>query len=440
MRKRPLLAIAVIIAVATSLPALGGCASTRQASAPGSTGPTDPNAIDPAQQGGSGITVGQRAQSALEGLLMGAVIGAQAGPIGMAAGAGLMLIYSAITGRVPLGGGARGPMGGGALDPYGNEAQREAQLEHEIEQEMQRADALEAQIEEELKRQEELLHDIDRQDTVARSASTPAPAPSKQALSERADPRAAPITPQDRDLPAAIFTEETVTVRKRAWGDNKKMQVVRRTLDADRDGHPEEVRYFDEKSGVMIRKEEDRDYDGSIDAWSSYQKGSLSERVLDSDGDGKPDTWERYANGRMTDRTIDRNSDGVKDAFYTFQGDSLAEERHDADGDGKADLRVVYKDRKRVGTQEDRDQNGKMDTWTTYQTVKGEEIPVRIERDTTGNGEPDVFESFSVVHGKPVLAKREEDKNGDGKIDVTSIYEGGKLVRREISDPNLVPL
>ena len=29
---------------------------------------------------------------------------------------------------------------------------------------------------------------------------------------------------------------------------------------------------------------------------------------------------------------------------------------------------------------------------------------------------------------------------GDGTIDVTSIYEKGKLVRREITDPSLVPL
>jgi len=39
-----------------------------------------------------------------------------------------------------------------------------------------------------------------------------------------------------------------------------------------------------------------------------------------------------------------------------------------------------------------------------------------------------------------VLARREEDRNGDGTPDITSIYENGKLVRREISDPALVPL
>ena len=39
-----------------------------------------------------------------------------------------------------------------------------------------------------------------------------------------------------------------------------------------------------------------------------------------------------------------------------------------------------------------------------------------------------------------MIARREEDVNGDGVADVKSIYEDGKLVRREISDPALVPL
>ena len=81
-----------------------------------------------------------------------------------------------------------------------------------------------------------------------------------------------------------------------------------------------------------------------------------------------------------------------------------------------------------------------MDTWTTYRVVDGEEVVARIERDTGGSGKPDVFETFDARGGKAVLTKREEDKDGDGNIDITSIYENGKLVKREISDPSLVPL
>ena len=47
---------------------------------------------------------------------------------------------------------------------------------------------------------------------------------------------------------------------------------------------------------------------------------------------------------------------------------------------------------------------------------------------------------YAAQKGRPVLVKREEDKNGDGKIDVTSVYENGKLVRREITDANMTPL
>jgi hypothetical protein len=93
-----------------------------------------------------------------------------------------------------------------------------------------------------------------------------------------------------------------------------------------------------------------------------------------------------------------------------------------------------------VRSLEDTDRNGKIDAWTTYEAVDGEEIVSRIERDSDGNGSPDVFETFVAQKGRPVLSRREEDKNGDGKIDVTSVYENGKLVRREIADPSLTPL
>ena len=81
-----------------------------------------------------------------------------------------------------------------------------------------------------------------------------------------------------------------------------------------------------------------------------------------------------------------------------------------------------------------------MDAWTRYQVVGDKEIMSRVERDTDGDGTRDVFETYEAAKGRPQLTKREEDKDGDGEVDVTSIYENGKLVRREIADPDLVPL
>ena len=400
-----------------------GCASSGSAPNTGAGGSAPP----------SGPTVGDRGAAALEGLLVGAIIGGQMGPIGAAVGAGAMLIYGAVTGNVPLG-------GGGVSSGPRSERDREAELESQIEDEMQRQSSLESEIEAELRRQEELLANIE-QDEALRTTfeQQPQEGLSAEEIAEQADTRSAPLAPKDRDLPEYIFETDTVTVTRGEWGNRNAMQVTRRSLDADRDGKPEEVRYFDEQ-GVYVRKEEDRDYDGRIDAWSTFRGGELAVREIDSDGDGDRDVFENYARGRMTSREIDRNHDGKRDAFYEYQNDSLVSERHDTDYDGTVDFRMEYKNRRRVTSEEDADKDGRLDTWTTY-VVDGDRDAIdKIERDQAGDGRPDTFEFYAQKAGETVLVRREEDKNADGVIDITSIYENGKLVRREISDPALMPL
>ncbi|MEN8182012.1 MAG: hypothetical protein ABFS46_05695, partial [Myxococcota bacterium] len=282
--------------------ATGGAPPPNSGTGPAGTPAPDPTAQTQTPQGPQGPGIGRRAQSAVEGMLVGAVVGGQAGPIGAAIGAGAALLYGAITGKVPFG----GPMGGGGVSGgppggRGAENEREAELEQQIELEMARQDALESQIQDELRRQEELLRQLDREDA-QRAASVAATGPGDEDLSEQADPRAAPAAPRDRDVPLIVFEEDTVEVKKGAWENERKLEVTRRTLDADEDGSPEEVRYFDNQSGLIVRKEVDRDYDGSIDSWTRYESGSVSARELDENGDGRPDVWESYAGGRMTSR------------------------------------------------------------------------------------------------------------------------------------------
>ena len=82
-----------------------------------------------------------------------------------------------------------------------------------------------------------------------------------------------------------------MTIPAGAWGDNKReLEVTKRTLDADRDGKPEEIRYFDAK-GEMVRREQDQNYDGTLDCFSTYVNGKLVKRTLDNNADGKPDVW-----------------------------------------------------------------------------------------------------------------------------------------------------
>jgi hypothetical protein len=296
------------------------------------------------------------------------------------------------------------------------------------------AGSLQSAIEAEQQRQQELLERMQQAEQVPPVADTI----EGQKLSA-VDPREAPRAPAPRDLPAAIFEEQKVTVRAGAWGNDHELKLLRRVLDADRDGHPELVRYVDPESGYLVRQEEDRNYDGALDAWSDYEWNELVRRELDENGDGKPDVWETYSRGRMTSREVDRDYDGVRDAFYRYQGDSLADERYDANNDGKIDLTIVYDHRRRVRSEEDQDKDGRVDLWTTYHVVDGVELVQRIERDRKGRGFADTFETFEAHGGKAVLSKREEDLNGDGEIDVTSLYRNGKLYRREILDPSLLP-
>ena len=81
-----------------------------------------------------------------------------------------------------------------------------------------------------------------------------------------------------------------------------------------------------------------------------------------------------------------------------------------------------------------------VDSWTSYGVKGDRELPIRIERDTNASGKIDHTETFEIDSGEPVIARREEDKNGDGVIDVISIYENGKLVKREFTNPDMVDL
>lgn len=327
---------------------------------------------------------------------------------------GRMLIYSAITGHVPLRDKAHDP-----ADRYRSPAEREAS----------RARSIEAEIEEELARQERL--------EVNETATPPSPPPP-------ADPGESPLSasaaPELKQLPERIFEKQEVAISPGTWENTETLYLEKRSLDVDRDGAPEEVRYVETASGKLVRSEQDLDYDGKLDAWTTYQAGEASVRILDTTGDGNPDVWERYKDGRMSDRVLDRDADGVRDTFYNYEGELLARRSTDENNDGTADKVETFEQKRRVRSEEDRSLNGQVDTWTTYTTVGGREVVERIERDSRDSGRPDLIEIYETVDGETRLARREEDLNGDGSIDVVSTYEDGKLVQRAISDEALSPL
>ena len=283
-------------------------------------------------------------------------------------------------------------------------------------------------IDEEIRLQEELLSRLDEETTPVPTAPTPLDAAAGRS-------RVAPRTPVDRDYPPAIFDESQVVVAPGTWGNRERMVMIYRVLDADRDGRPEVQRWLDPESKLLVRQVEDRNYDGVQDTFSDYAWGAVRARTLDSNGDGTPDTWERFEKGYMTSREVDRDDDGKRDAFYSYRGDSLKEERHDANGDGRIDLMIVYEKRRRLRSEEDVDRDGRVDVWTHFAPGSGPELAIRIERDTLGNGGTDTVEFFDTDTGTAIIVRSERDVDGDGRVDIVSFYEMGKLVRREIHDP-----
>ncbi len=339
-------------------------------------------------------------------------------------GAGTLLVYTAITGKAP----------------FGPELERAAPSDSDgwiAEDEETRGRSLEAQIEEELRRQQLALDG-------AESDFPPQPALEPliggESIAERANPRVAPDAPKERELPLAVFELAPVTIAPGSWGNEDAIQVTRGVLDADRDGTPEQIRYFESDSMLLLRVEQDSNFDGSLDIWNTYANGKLVERDRDTSGDGRADVWERYENDRMTERTIDRDHDSVADAFYVYADAILAEERHDANNDGTIDRLIRYQNLFRVSAEEDRDHDGNIDVWTFYGVAQGKEVVERVEQATKGSGPPDRIETYDTRAGTSQLAKVEEDQDGDGTMDVTSRYENGKLVQREILNPDLAPL
>ncbi len=323
------------------------------------------------------------------------------------------------------------------------EREHRERAERKAAERRRRQAGLRRQIDSEFEVQSEMLERKQRNDSAtsrdllgAHASSAPA------AQRARSTARLAPEVPELRDLPRTIFSEKSVTIpaHSRGFGNDQKLKLIRLVLDADGDAVPEVVRYVDRKTDAWMRQEEDRNYDGTMDAFFRFEHGRLVERKLDSNDDGRPDIWEQYAAGRMVARTLDRDHDGVADAFYEYAGGYLARERHDADNNGEIDLVIQYREGRRIESEEDTDRDGRTDTWTRYGLADGLETVTHIESDRTGRGFADTFESFETRGGKAILARREEDLDGDGSIDMVSIYRAGKLVRREILKPEVVPL
>jgi hypothetical protein len=132
-------------------------------------------------------------------------------------------------------------------------------------------------------------------------------------------------------------------------------------------------------------------------------------------------------------REDDTDGDRRADRWIAYEDDARSEV-YEAHGADRPAVRVVFAEAgARVARVElDDDADGRPERILHYQrgALSGE------ARDSDGDGRLDTFDRLD-AEGR--VALREEDVDGDGAIDVRSVYEAGRLIRRELSRPELVP-
>ncbi|MCZ6464184.1 MAG: hypothetical protein O7A09_07575 [Proteobacteria bacterium] len=199
------------------------------------------------------------------------------------------------------------------------------------------------------------------------------------------------VLDEDREAPSAATV---AALRPAEIGDP---DGVGPRLARERGGEPLEVRVLYAPDGGIVAR--------------YYFTGGGAEPVLrEEDGvDGRPDRWVAYAAGARREVWEDRRGSGVPDLHLIFAegGDPLERLEVDSNGDGRPDRAFHYVDGRLVSE----------------------------DRDTTGNGRFDLFERFDP---SGALTLREEDRNGDGSVDLRTAYRSGRIVRREIMNPEVV--
>ena len=89
--------------------------------------------------------------------------------------------------------------------------------------------------------------------------------------------------------------------------------------------------------------EYDENHDGRPDRFLIYRSDALSKVEVDRNADGKIDEWETFdREGRIERVEQDNNFDGRPDVWLFFKNSVLEASRHDSDFDGRPDWFITY--------------------------------------------------------------------------------------------------
>lgn len=143
--------------------------------------------------------------------------------------------------------------------------------------------------------------------------------------------------------------------------------------------------YFDAAGGAPLLREEDADGDGRPDLWTAYEGSTRREMWQDDTGQGKPNLHVTFGDGgiAVAQVEIDADGNGLVERLFAYEGGQLSGELRDTTGDGRLDRKERF--------------------------------------DSDGS-----------------LTVREEDLDGDSEYDVRTRYRSGRMISREILNPDLI--
>jgi hypothetical protein len=156
----------------------------------------------------------------------------------------------------------------------------------------------------------------------------------------------------------------------------------------------------------------DLNNDGMADLWIYYspqKPGEVLRQEESSKMDGRVDTWSYFKDGKLVRRDVDNHGNGRPDAVYYYDDQKIVREERDEAGEGRITYRADYQD-------------GRL---------------ARVERETRGSGRPDLWITYDITTEGEVILKEERDLNGDGFPDLSSHYNRGRLVRRDLNSIGL---
>ncbi len=209
------------------------------------------------------------------------------------------------------------------------------------------------------------------------------------------------------------------------WFTVTEGRITRVTRDNDHDGKSDFTSSFSREEGLPTSEVQYRGDTGQVAEKTEFDSGVKRKREADDNGDGQPDHWWYYLGGDLSKEAWDRDADGKIDEARHYRKGQVARVEYDEDRDGKFEKSDFMKG-DRIMRSEILDQDGIL---TRVYDEQGARV-VREERDGDGDGQVELVTVLNASGGK---VREDRDLNGDDRADVSAYYEGGKLVRREIS-------